>query len=251
MTSPKPRNPTGTRAGTNHRRHAAATPQPRHRSHRGGARRHTLARSTISVLAASLITVAFSGCSGGGSPVAAAPTPTPSAQTYTSKAFSIPLTVPVTTSLKTEASTDTDTFLTWDSANLEDLHVRFLLPPVLYRPNKSKPETPPKDYVTYLRGLTSQGATLADEKTMTVDGHGATLMTLTTNKSLDGVLGCPKTNTAAADCFGLQPDLTLRMAVIDANGKTLLAWARALRGATHAPGFFTEFEAMLQGLKFR
>ena len=127
--------------------------------------------------------------------------------------------MPVTSSLKTEASTDTVAFLTWDSANLEDLHVRFLLPPVLYRPNKTKPEAPPTDYLTYLRGLTSQGATLADEKTMTVDGHEATLMTLTTDKSLDGVLECPTASTPAADCFGLQPDLTLRIAVIDANGK--------------------------------
>jgi hypothetical protein len=194
----------------------------------------------------------LSGCSGGsGTPAAAStPTPTPSTQSYTSKAFSIPFTIPVTNSLKAEASTDTATFVTWQSANLEDLAVRFLLPPVLYRPHTTKPETPPTDYLTYLRGLTSQGATLANEKTITVDGHNATLMTLTTDKSLDGVLGCPTPTTPPADCFGLQPDLTLRFAVIDANGKTLLAWARALTGATHAPGFATEFETMLQGLKF-
>jgi hypothetical protein len=200
-------------------------------------------------VAVSLITAALSGCSGGsGTP---AKPSTSNAQSYTSKEFSIPVTIPVTKSLKTEASTDTATFLTWDSANLEDLAVRFLLPPVLYRPNKTKPEAPPTDYLTYLRGLASQGANLADEKAVTVDGHNATLMTLTTDRSLDGVLGCPTTSTPAADCFGLQPDLILRFAVIDANGKPLLAWARSLAGATHAPGFAAEFEVMLQGLKFR
>ena len=51
-------------------------------------------------------------------------------------------------------------------------------------------------------------------------------------------------------CFGLQPDLSLRIAVIDVNGKTLLAWARTEKNAVDVPAFFTEFETMLKGLKF-
>ena len=59
----------------------------------------------------------------------------------------------------------------------------------LYRPGQTAPEKPPKDYLTYLRGLSRQGATLADEKKITVDGHSATLMTGTTEQDLDGSIG--------------------------------------------------------------
>jgi hypothetical protein len=132
--------------------------------------------------------------------------------------------------------------------------VRFLLPVALYRPGQSAPGTPPKDYVTYLRGLSSQGATLADEKKITVDGHSATLMTGTTEHGLDGSIGCPQTQgvpDAGGDCYGLQPDVALRIAVIDVSGRTLLAWARTNKGASDASAFFAEFEAMLQSIKFR
>ncbi len=35
----------------------------------------------------------------------------------------------------------------------------------------------------------------------------------------------------AADCFGLQPDFILRIAVIDTDAGPLLVWVRDIRGA--------------------
>ncbi|WUJ69471.1 hypothetical protein OG809_30765 [Kribbella soli] len=211
-------------------------------THRSGYRR-------TAVLAASLLVLASSAC---GSEASPPPTPTTSAdaRTYASQTFSIGLTVTLPEDLKLEANPDSVTLLSWDSNLAQENAVRFVLPVNLYKPKQLKPVAPPQNYLAYLRSLTAQGATYADEKTTTVDGHAATLMTGDTAEPLDGVLGCPKVSTPPADCFGLQPDLSLRIAVIDINGKTLLAWARAEKNATDVPAFFAEFEAMLKGLKF-
>ena len=160
------------------------------------------------------------------------------------------MTVTLPEDLKAAANPDSVTLLSWDSNLAQENKVRFVLPVNLYKPKQQRPVALPKDYLAYLRGLTAQGATYADETTTTVDGHAATLMTGNATEPLDGVLGCPEINMAADDCFGLQSDLSLRIAVIDVDGKTLLAWARAENGATDVPAFFAEFETMLQGLKF-
>jgi hypothetical protein len=210
----------------------------------------------ITSAAAALITLGFSGCSasnGSSTAATSSPAPATSGQSYTTRAFSIPFTITVPASFKAQPNSDTKTFLTWYAASSEN-KVRFLLPVALYRPGQSAPGTPPKDYVTYLRGLSSQGATLADEKKITVDGHSATLMTGTAEHGLDGSIGCPQTKgppDAGEDCYGLQPDVALRIAVIDVSGRTLLAWARTNKGASDASAFFAEFEAMLQSIKFR
>ena len=132
--------------------------------------------------------------------------------------------------------------------------VRFLLPVALYRPGQTAPETPPKDYLTYLRGLSRQGVTLADEKKITVDGHSATLMTVTTEQHLDGEIGCPQTQgvpDSGGDCYRVQPEAAVRIAVIDVSGRTLLAWAGINKGAPDESAFFAEFEAMLKSVQFR
>jgi hypothetical protein len=170
---------------------------------------------------------------------------------YISKGFSIPLTVTVPASLKPQPTLDSRTFLTWESVLADERAVRFLQPVVVYRPGSASPQAPPKNYLTYLRGQVSHGAKFANVKTISVDGHPATMMTATTTQALDGSLGCPTINTAADKCFGLQTDLALRIAVIDVNGKTLLAWAKTNDRDVNVPIFFAEFAAMLQGLKFR
>ena len=216
----------------------------------------------ITSAAAALITLGFSGCSASnGSSTAATSSPAPavSGPNYTTRAFSIPLTITVPASyFKGQPNADTSTFLTWHTGSTENegsFHrVRFLLPVALYRPGQAAPETPPKDYLAYLRGLSRQGVTLADEKKTTVDGHRATLMTVTTEHGLDGAMGCPQTQgvpDAGEDCYGPQPDVATRVAVIEASGKTLLAWASINTGASDESAFFTEFEAMLQSVKFR
>jgi hypothetical protein len=215
----------------------------------------------ITWAAAALITLGFSGCSasnGSSTAAASSPAPATSGRSYTTRAFSVPLTTTVPASFKAQPNSDTSTFLTWFTGSTENegtFHrVRFLLPVALYRPGQTAPETPPKDYLTYLRGLSGQGATLADEKKITVDGHSATLMTVTTEQHLDGVFGCPQTQgvpDAGGDCYGVQPEGAVRIAVIDVSGRTLVAWAGINKGASDESAFFAEFEAMLQSIKFR
>jgi len=171
----------------------------------------------------------------------------------------VPLTITVPASFfKAQPNSDTSTLLTWFTGSTENegtFHrVRFLLPVALYRPGQTAPETPPKDYLTYLRGLSGQGATLADEKKITVDGHSATLMTVTSTQHLDGAEGCPQTQgvpDAAEDCYGPQPEAAARIAVIDVSGRTLLAWAGINKDAPDESAFFAEFEAMLKSVQFR
>ena len=51
-------------------------------------------------------------------------------------------------------------------------------------------------------------------------------MTAAVDEALDGSVGCPAEEVEADECYGLQPDRTVRMAVIDTGDATLLAWLR-------------------------
>ena len=207
---------------------------------------------------AALALLAVGGCSSGGSTSgpAKASTSSPVGQTYASKAFAVPLTITVPASFfKAQPNSDTSTLLTWFTGSEARFHkVRFLLPDSLYRPGQTAPEAPPKDYLTYLRGLSRQGLTLADEKKITVDGHSATLMTGTTEHDLDGSIGCPQIGgppDAGGDCFGFGPAAAIRIAVIDVSGRTLVAWAGINTGASDESAYFAEFETMLKSVQFR
>jgi hypothetical protein len=207
---------------------------------------------------AALALLAVGGCSSGGSASgpAKASASSPVGPTYASKAFAVPLTIAVPASFfKAQPNSDTSTLLTWFTGSEARFHkVRFLLPDSLYRPGQTAPEAPPKDYLAYLRGLSRQGLTLADEKKITVDGHSATLMTGTAEHDLDGSIGCPQTGgspDAGGDCFGWGPAAVARIAVIDVSGRTLVSWAGINKGASDESAFFAEFEAMLQSIKFR
>ena len=226
----------------------------------------SITRYRLAVMAAlsAFTLLLLPGCSSGGSTSgpAKASTSSPSSpvgQTYASKAFAVPLTITVPASFfKAQPNSDTSTFLTWFTGSTENegrFHrVRFLLPVALYRPGQTAPEKPPKDYLTYLRGLSRQGLTLADEKKITVDGHSATLMTGTAEHDLDGSIGCPQTQGVpdpGGDCFGFGPVPAIRIAVIDVSGRTLVSWAGINKGASDESAFFAEFEAMLQSIKLR
>jgi hypothetical protein len=209
---------------------------------------------------AALALLAVGGCSSGGSTSgpAKASASSPVGQRYASKAFAVPLTITVPASFfKAQPNSDTSSFLTWFTGSTENegrFHkVRFLLPVSLYRPGQTAPEKPPKDYLTYLRGLSRQGLTLADEKKIPVDGHSAALMTGTTEHALDGSMGCPQAEVvlAAEDCYGPQPEGVIRIAVINVSGRTLVSWASINKGASDESAFFAEFEAMLKSIKFR
>jgi len=198
---------------------------------------------------------AAAGTSGGTQKDHAASPSSPTGQTYASKAFVVPLTVTVDASLKSPPNPDSRNLLSWDAAHDSSAKVRFLVPVNLYRPGSSAPEAPPRDYLAYLQGFTSQGVKYSDMAKITVDGHPATLMSVTsTNDSglLDGSLGCP---TVGADqgegCFGFQPDLSIRIAVIPVGNSTLLAWARTSKDSPDTAAFFALFGTMLKSVRFR
>ena len=210
---------------------------------------------TASLSAFTLLVMA--GCSSAAStsgPATVSPS-SPAGQTYASKAFVVPLTVTVDASLKSPPDPDSRNLLSWDAAHDSSAKVRFLVPVSLYRPGSSVPEAPPRDYLAYLRGLTSDGVTFSDVTTITVDGHPATLMSATTTNDsgvLDGSLGCPKAGADRSEgCFGFQPGRSIRIAVIPVGNRTLLAWARTSKDSPDTAAFFAMFEAMLKSVRFR
>jgi len=227
-----------------------------------------MTRYRLAVMAAvsAFALLVLPGCSSGGTTSAltkasTAPPASPSSaasQTYASKTFVVPLTVTVDASLKSPPHLDSHNFLFWDAANSSYNKVRFLVPTKLYRPGSFISEAPPKDYLKYLQGLTSHGVKLSNVVKITVDGHPATLMTATSIAAgypqgfFDGTLGCPNTGAdqAGDSCYGIQPDLALRISVIRVGNTTLLAWARTSK-ANPDKTFFAMFERMLESARFR
>jgi hypothetical protein len=176
----------------------------------------------------------------------------PIGQTYATTSFAVPLTVLVEPLLTSPPTSDTSNLLSWDAAASDNEKVRFLIPVEVYPPGSSTPQPPPTDFLAYLQGQAAQGGEFSDISTFTIDGQAATLMTATTTTSLGGSLGCPVRGADQGEgCYGLQPDLILRIAVIDTGGgTTLLAWART---GTEAPNdeFNAMFERMLASVQFK
>ena len=190
-------------------------------------------------------------------PPSASPAPSePVGERYTTTAFAVSLTVIVEPLLKSPPMADTTNLLTWDAAADANEKIRFLIPAEVYPPRRGVPRPPPADYLAYLLRQARSGATFSDESTISVGGHTATLMTATTTTSLDASLGCPIAGVAnpeyggVGECFGLQPGISARIAVIDlGDGTTLVAWART---GIDAPDdeFDAMFERMLESLQF-
>ena len=219
-------------------------------------------RLAVTTAVSALVLLVLQGCSSGGAtpgPTKAAATSasSPATQTYATKNFTLPLTVTVDASLKSPPASDLKNFLTWYAAQSSDNKVRFLVPTNVYRPGSTISKAPPKNYLTYLQGLTSQGVTLSHVVKTTVDGHPATLMTATADSAagpegfFDGTLGCPNTGADQTEgCYGIQPDIVARLAVIPIGNTTLLAWARTSK-ASPDEAFFATFERMLKSVRFR
>jgi hypothetical protein len=169
---------------------------------------------------------------------------------YASTTFVVPfdLTPPVWTSV--EPHIEQPHFVTWEAPDLPA--VRVLAPVTVYPPDGTGPTAPPRDYLDYLLAQTSHGARFADRVASTVGGQPATLVTATTDRSLDGSLGCPAAGTTAPDCLGLQPELALRIAVVTVQGRTLLVWLRlpAHAAAADTRSRTTAFEQMLTTVRF-
>ena len=170
--------------------------------------------------------------------------------TYTSTSFVVPFEVTPPGWVAPEPAAEQPNFVTWEGSEV-DRGIRFLVPVNVYLPGATEPTAPPEDYLAYLLGQAEHGATFEDVVETTVDGQPATIMTATTPTSLDGSLGCQEEAMLAEDCFGLQPDLILRIAVIDTDAGPLLIWVRDIRGADDRELEYESFDDMLASVQFR
>jgi hypothetical protein len=217
-----------------------------------------MTRSRHWAAAGCVLTLALSATACGDDPApAAAPrasadsSPAPaSPATFHSETFSVPFDVDVPAWLPAEPSVEETRFVTWESTS-EDRKVRVLLPISVYRPGDTYTTPPPVDYLTYLREQAASGAEFTDETAVEVAGRSATLVTAGTDRAIDGSLGCPADGMTATDCFGLQPDLLLRLAVVPLDAGTLLIWARGVLGDPGIDEQFADFDEMLTSLELR
>ena len=222
----------------------------------------TTHRRAVIVTLCGLALLAVSGCGGSenstSTTASTAPAASAAGQTYSSKAFVLPLTVAVDAALKSPPIADSHNLLSWYGATSDEKRVRFLVPVNLYRPGSTTPEAVPKNYLKYLQAQTTGNFQFSNVTRITVDEHPATLMTATSTDDashpqgfFDGSLGCPTPDADQAEgCFGIQQRNPLRLAVIDVGGTTLLAWARTGEGSLD-PAFVAMFERMLTTVRFR
>jgi len=208
-------------------------------------------------VSAVLATALLCSCSAGSVPsvspplaATVSPTATPSPSLYASTSFEIPFDIAPPDWLDPEPTLERATFVTWQQPGAPA--VRILAPQSVYRPGESKDTAVPEDYVSYLRGQAGAGAHFEDQGAVTIDAHPGTILTASTDKSLDGSLGCPMKGMLAAACFGLQPEYSLRMAVTQVDGRTLLLWLRTPTGvsADQVSRYRASFEAMLASVRF-
>ncbi len=215
--------------------------------------------SRISLVLAAMLVLGAAGCSDDDSTSsgeetrssASASRPEPA---YETQHFIPAMTVEPPSWLPPEPALDEEHLLTWVGTGADvDRAVRFVSPVGLFdpghRPTRLSPV--PEDYVTYLLGLSRYGADISAPTTLEVDGHPATVVTASTETGLSGSLGCQAPDLSPDDCFGLQEFALLRIAVMDVDGTTLLAWARTVSGSDDADHDFGAFEAMLGQVHFR
>ena len=176
----------------------------------------------------------------GGDVAAAAPT------AYTSTSFVVPFEVTLPDWVAPEPAVAEANFVTWEGTDA-DRGIRFLAPVSLYPPGSMTTTPLPDDYVSYLMSQADHGAIFSDVSETTVDGFPATVVTATTDQSINGGLGCQADGLAAEDCFGLQPELSLRLAVVEVGDQPVLIWVRDIRGVDAE---YDTFDAMLSSLQF-
>lgn len=183
--------------------------------------------SGIACASAGIATVVSLGACGGGSSSTASPPSSakPASPIYSTKYFTTPVDVAVPSWLEATPTDDTAHFVTFGSSD-GGRKLRILSPVVVYPPGSSTATPVPADYVSYLLGQTANGGHFTERVDTKVGGQPATVLTATTDQSLDGSMGCPETGISPADCFGLQPEVIARLAVITTDRGPLLIWLR-------------------------
>ena len=79
----------------------------------------------------------------------------------------------------------------------------------------------------------------------------ATVARGTTTQPLDGTMGCPGTGISAEDCFGLQPEFAIRIAVVSTKAGPLLIWLRNGADATaDVSAARARLDELLAGMQF-
>lgn len=106
----------------------------------------------------------------------------------------------------------------------------------------------PADLHAHLLRLTTHGARITDDRTISAGGPSGHLFTITSTRPIDAGVGCWSTTTDT--CFGLPPELTLRMATFTVDGRSVVLWARMETAHPNAPLVAT-FERMLTTVRFQ
>ena len=186
----------------------------------------------------------------GGAAVTSSSSTPPRNFDYSTKLLDPPLDFDLPSFLDTTPGDEGAAFVTWGSPD-GSVAVRVLRPVVVYAPGATTTSPVPAEYVKYLIGQADHGAHFVDRVETKVDGHDASVLTATTGQSIDGSLGCPGTGIDADKCFGLQPEFSLRMAVITTDKGPLLIWLRSRSDATSDLAAATErFDSFLRGVHF-
>jgi hypothetical protein len=179
-----------------------------------------------------------------------APPSTPGAGIgYSSTSFVVPFDLLDVSWVADSPSVEEPHFVTWEGPTYA---VRIINPVTVYPPGGGDETPPPDDYLGYLFGQTEYSAQFADRSELEIDGHPATRMTVTTTDPLDGSIGCPTQGMLADDCFGIQPEYTLTMVVIDVEGTPIVTWLRNEKGtrAEDLKASVDQFDALIAGMTF-
>ena len=209
---------------------------------------HRLTRTFPRLVAVSaLACIALAGCSARPVASVAAPTPTRAASTAVPEdplaGFAVPLSVRPPRALVLEAAADR--LVTWKVPSNDDDKIRIMAPRFVH-PDDAGPGRAPADYHAYLTGLAARGAVLTDESKVRIAGVAGRLFTITSKRTIEDGLGC--WSDAPDACFGLPPELTLRMATLTVDGQPVVLWARTTTARPNAD-VVGAFERMLPTLR--
>jgi hypothetical protein len=166
-------------------------------------------------------------------------------------AFVAPFTIQLADWLDPGSTDAGKQFVTWQSTD-EQRALRVLSPVSVYQPGSSAEAPPPTDFPAYILSLAAAGATITDRVDTQVDGHAAVEVSvgLTTGAgSLDGALGCPEPGLDAADCFGPQDELVLRLVAVTVSGTPILIWERDYADRSDSVDY-AAFDAMVASIRF-